>query len=86
MTKKPYRGYAVYVCGGDLRPGPRGTDCPDPVHDHPLPRGYCDAAEVAEDRLNEGWKNLKCRACGLFGWQPPPGYVATPATPPTGPR
>lgn len=25
----------VFVCGGDERPGSRGTDCPDSLHDHP---------------------------------------------------
>jgi hypothetical protein len=72
------RPYAVYVCGGDLTPGPR-DECPGPLHDHPLPRGYCDAAEVAEDRLAEGWRNLKCRQCGRYGWKPPAGLVLTEA-------
>ncbi len=44
--------YRVYLCGGDMRPGPRETDCPDPLHDFPLPAGYVDASEEAASRLS----------------------------------
>lgn len=60
----------VFLCGGDTRPGPRGTDCPHPLHDHPLPAGYCDAAEEADSRLRRRWLNTKCPKCGLYGWRP----------------
>lgn len=65
------RERAVYLCGGDMRPGPRGTDCPEPLHDHPLPSGYVDASEEAAHRLYKRWKNVKCKRCGLYGWVPP---------------
>jgi len=45
---------AIYLCGGDTSLGPRGTDCPSPLHDHPLPIGYCDAAAEAGSRLARG--------------------------------
>lgn len=62
---------AVYLCGGDDRPGPRGTDCPDALHDHPLPVGYVDASEEAASRLGRRWRQRKCPSCGLYGWLPP---------------
>lgn len=58
----------VFICGGDETPGPRDTDCLNPLHDHPLPSGYTDAAEVAARRLRRGWGNRRCRDCGLYGW------------------
>jgi hypothetical protein len=61
---------AVYLCGGDTRPGPRDTDCPDPLHDRPLPAGYCDASDEAARRLRRGWGNRRCTRCGLYGWVP----------------
>jgi len=61
--------YRIHLCGGDYRPGPRGN-CPDPVHDWPLPRGYIDATEVAAQRLNRRWRNVPCGQCGLYGWIP----------------
>lgn len=62
-------GRAAYLCGGDMRPGPR-DDCPHPLHDFPLPAGYTDAGEEAGSRLNRGWNNKKCPTCGLYGWEP----------------
>ena len=59
---------AIYICGGDFRPGPRDA-CPDDLHDWPLPAGYVDAAEVAQRRLNDGWSNWRCPDCGLYGWR-----------------
>lgn len=58
---------SLYICGGDFRPGPR-DNCPRALHNWPLPAGYVDAAEVAERRIRNGWKNRLCSACGLFGW------------------
>lgn len=65
-------GNRTYICGGDLRPGPRGTDCPDTLHDWPLPTGYGDASDVAARRLRKRWGNRRCPDCGLYGWVPPP--------------
>lgn len=65
------RSPAVYICGGDETPGARGTDCPNAVHDHPLPNGYVDASTVAMRRLNTGWRNPMCDTCGIHGWIPP---------------
>ena len=59
---------ATYVCGGDFRPS-RRSDCPDSLHDWPLPAGYMDAAETADRRIRNGWKNQRCPQCGLFGWR-----------------
>ena len=61
---------AVYLCGMNTRPGPRDTDCPSPLHDHPLPTGYIEAADEAGSRLYRGWGNPKCQQCGLYGWTP----------------
>lgn len=61
--------YAIYICGGDFRPGPRDA-CPDPVHDWPEPAGYVDSFEVANSRLSRRWSNVRCPQCGLYGWRP----------------
>lgn len=66
------RAPAVYICGGDETPGDR-DDCPDAVHDHPLPNGYVDASMVAARRLHTGWRNPTCKTCGIHGWIPPTG-------------
>jgi hypothetical protein len=60
----------IFLCGGDFTPGPRDTDCPNALHDHPLPAGYGEAHEVAMSRLYRGWSNLRCPDCGLYGWGP----------------
>jgi hypothetical protein len=57
------------ICGGDLRSGPR-DECPDRLHDFPLPSGYVDASEAAERRMQRGWGNKRCARCGLYGWEP----------------
>jgi hypothetical protein len=61
----------TFICGGDTRPGTRGTDCPNVAHDHPLPDGYVDASDVAQHRLATGWSNRRCPDCDLHGWFPP---------------
>lgn len=63
-------GRPVFICGDDDRAGPRGTDCLNRLHDHPLPSGYVDAAVVAQRRLNKRWANPRCPDCGLYGWAP----------------
>jgi hypothetical protein len=64
------RRYTTYVCGGDFANlDPRG-DCPNAIHDWPLPLGYVDASEMAASRLSHGWSNTKCPECGLYGWGP----------------
>jgi hypothetical protein len=63
------KAYAIHLCGGDYRPGPRDA-CPSSVHDWPLPVGYVDSFEVAEGRINRQWRNVYCRQCGLYGWVP----------------
>jgi hypothetical protein len=61
--------YAVHLCGGDTAPAfHRDSDCPDSLHDWPLPSGYTDAAEEAARRLARRWANRRCRHCGLYGW------------------
>lgn len=56
--------------------GPRGTDCPSPLHDHPLPSGYVAAANEADRRLHRRWRNPRCPHCGLYGWAPPAADLA----------
>lgn len=64
------RVYRIFLCGGDMRPGPRGTECPDRLHDFPLPSGYLEAADEAAARLRRGWGNTRCARCMRYGWQP----------------
>lgn len=69
--------HKTYICGGDYtRLDPR-SDCPNTLHDWPLPAGYGDASEVAAARLRARWSNRRCPDCGLYGWAPggkrPPG-------------
>ena len=51
----------------------RGTDCPNALHDHPLPAAYVTASDVADERLESGWRNVECPDCRLYGWEPPNG-------------
>lgn len=48
-----------------------GAGCSNPLHDHPLPKGYIAASVEAGRRLRQGWKNRCCHACGFYGWLPP---------------
>lgn len=60
----------TFICGGDYgRLDPR-SECPNVLHDWPLPAGYVDASEVAAARLRNRWGNKKCSECGLYGWTP----------------
>lgn len=43
-------------------------DCPNPLHDWPLPESYLGAHAAAEARLKAKWDNRKCPDCGLYGW------------------
>lgn len=56
----------IIVCGSS-NPEPRG-ECPNGLHDWPLPSGYVAADETAQRRLRNGWKNTRCPDCGLYGW------------------
>lgn len=62
---------ATYICGEDDTPGARGTDCPNALHDHPLPAGYVSASMAAARRIGEGWSNKRCPDCSHHGWTPP---------------
>jgi hypothetical protein len=57
--------------------GDRDSECPNPLHDWPLSRGYVAASNEADYRLDNGWKNLKCPDCKKYGWRPAPGAVDT---------
>lgn len=59
----------VFLCGGDETPGPR-ADCPNELHDWPLPAGYSDSHAVANRRLRNKWRTRKCPDCKLYGWEP----------------
>ena len=73
-----------YVCGGNGRPGPR-DECPNSLHDWPLPVGFVEGEEVAASRLHRKWGQVYCLACGKYGWVP--GYMdgETPALAPESP-
>lgn len=65
-----FRNPLGYICGGNYaRLEPRG-ECPNLLHDYPLPAGYVDAHEVAQARIANRWSNRKCPQCGLHGWAP----------------
>lgn len=48
----------------------RVSDCPNALHDWPLPSGYIAAHSTAEKRLRSRWRNTRCPDCGLYGWAP----------------
>lgn len=48
----------------------RKTECPNFLHDWPLPTGYVAASITAEARLSNGWNNAKCPDCSKYGWIP----------------
>jgi hypothetical protein len=49
---------------------PRVTDCPNALHDWPLPTGYVAASDTADKRLAYRWRNNRCPECGFYGWVP----------------
>lgn len=57
------------ICEPDYTPGTR-DECPNSLHDHPLPDGYIAASDVAAARLRKRWANVRCPDCGLYGWRP----------------
>lgn len=57
--------YAIRICGDERGTDDRG-DCPNPLHDWPLPIGYM----AAEARLRARWANPRCPDCGIYGWLP----------------
>ena len=59
----------VFICEPNYTPGPR-SDCPNALHDYPLPGGYIAASDIAEARLRKRWSNARCPDCGLYGWRP----------------
>lgn len=62
------RRRTAIICEPDYRPGPR-DECPNALHDHPLPSGYIAASDVAMQRLRRGWATPRCPDCGLYGWR-----------------
>lgn len=71
-VRRPRRmGRRVIICGSERGTGPRSdTDCPNRLHDWPLPIGYSDAADEARWRLRHGWANNRGPDCGLYGRRP----------------
>ena len=65
-------GEVVYVCGGNEAPWPR-DECPNSLHDWPLPVGFVESEEVATSRLSRKWAQVYCLTCGKYGWLP--GYM-----------
>lgn len=47
-------------------------DCPNTLHDWPLPYGCIAAHEVAMSRIYQGWGQRRCPDCHLYGWTAPP--------------
>lgn len=70
MRRTPtYGKNGIVPCGsGCLQPR---DQCPNPLHDHPLPANYNWAADEAARRLRQRWTNRKCPDCGLYGWEKP---------------
>lgn len=66
------RAKPIFICGGDYDRLKTRGDCPNVLHDWPLPAGYVEASEQANRRLQhrQGWKNARCPECGLYGWKP----------------
>jgi len=61
----------VFICGGDAGTARRrDDDCPNALHDWPLPIGYTDADIEAHWRLRNRWANVRCPDCRLYGWRP----------------
>ena len=60
------------VCGGDHTRLEARSECPNALHDWPLPAGYNDAHTVALSRINQGWGQKRCPDCDLYGWPAPP--------------
>lgn len=58
----------IYVCGGAYHLLDAREVCPNPLHDWPLPSGYVEASEMADSRLSQGWSNVRCPDCDLYGW------------------
>lgn len=68
MARKTFP--ATYICGGNYSLLDKRAECPNTLHDWPLPHGYNEASEVAGARLRARWGNRKCPDCGLYGWAP----------------
>lgn len=63
--------YAIYVCGGrgPLLPD-EDSDCPRRADHEPVPRGYLQHAEWAEEKLRTH-RCERCPGCGLWKiWVP----------------
>lgn len=59
----------IFICGVDATLEAR-SECPDRLHDWPLPAGYVEAHQQAKGRLARQWKQAKCPECGRYGWIP----------------
>lgn len=80
----------VIICGGDYARLQERGDCPNSLHDWPLPDGYNEAEEVARSRISQGWTQKRCPDCELYGWTNPPkpmrGLAANPTHVPHDPE
>jgi hypothetical protein len=65
MSKK-----VMFICGGNYTLLQDRGDCPNPLHDYPLPDGYGEASDVAAARIRNRWSNRRCPDCKLYGWAP----------------
>lgn len=73
---------ATYICGDG--PTEKRSECPNALHDYPLPSAYVGASEEATRRLGSRWSNVRCPDCGLYGWRPGLRDADHPRTTPTG--
>lgn len=62
----------IHLCMIDYDTLEDRGDCPNALHDWPLPDAYVAAHEVAMSRISQGWRQKKCPKCGLYGWPDPP--------------
>lgn len=46
------------------------TACTNGLHDWPMPSRYLASHAEATWRLRNGWRNVRCRDCGRYGWVP----------------
>lgn len=62
----------IHLCVIDFDTLEDRGDCPNALHDWPLPDDLVANHEVAWSRIAQGWSQRQCSDCGLYGWPDPP--------------